>query len=49
MDEYEAVKLTGEDRSTRKNNSPDDYDHQNLTWTGLELNPGLRTERKRRS
>jgi len=49
VDEYEAVKLTEEYRSARRKNSPGDYAHHksHMDWPGL--NPGLRTERKRRS
>lgn len=41
MDEYEAVRLTEEDRSTRRKNSPGDYAHHNShkDWPGIEPGP----------
>jgi hypothetical protein len=41
MDEYEAVKLTGEDRSTQNKNSPADYAHHksHMDWPGIETGP----------
>ena len=41
MDEYEAVKLKGEDRSTRNKNSPGDHAHHksHMDWPGIEHGP----------
>jgi len=48
MDEYEAVRVTEEDHSTRRKNGPGDYAHHksHMNWPGIEPGPPHRESKQ---